>query len=421
MNVNDIALVLLLSAMIPLMVSYYLPRHLFSAKFRMMVTVGGILWMLYALVWDTLSLEVLGVAKKDAMAHWYVGKRIAEQMAAGSWTPLWNNFRLGNGAYQCYVAIIHYFTGTTDTFMAAGNGWFSFWGGLALVSSLRRTYPHSDFSSGWYVTLIFCPSVVYWSTMNVKEGLMYWAICMVFSSTSDTGSLRWLKGTPMLVAGMAVGGILRPHIMIVWIGAVLVVELVKKRQFWFAILSGIAFLGAIQAFTGMHGLESSFDQATQFGEMRSKILSATQGKSNIDYGAGGPVVFVSGFISLFFRPFPWEMTSLRLLLSCLETWIITCFVFTGLWSGLRSRSAPIGHLPQIQVALIATLGFCLFFTYTPNEGIVARQRIQALPALLAMAVLPRSARQEQKYRRDAFKWMLAQTHVKKEPPLKALK
>lgn len=413
MNFNDVAFIFLLAALVPLLVSHYLPRSLFSSNFRTMAIVGGIAWMVYALIWDVLGAELLGIAKADALAHWYFGMNLAKQISAGSWDALLIHFRPGNNAYQCYVAVVHCFTGTTETFMSASNGWLGFWGGLAMARSLRETFPHSKFSSVWRLAIIFCPSVVFWTTMNVKEGLMYWAICMVFSSAPGVGRHGWLKGTPVFLAGMGVGCLLRPHIMIVWAGAVLAVGLFKKRQFWFAILSAVALLLAVRAFTGLQGMETSVEDAMEFAERQSRVLSATKGGSNIEYGAGGPVVFISGFVALFFRPLPWQIKNLRLLLSCTETWIITYLIVTGLWAGLRSRDKALLGFPQIQTGLIAAFGFCLFFTYTPNEGIIARQRVQALPALFALAVLPRSLRQEKRYRLEALQRMLMRAQMAK--------
>ncbi len=41
-------------------------------------------------------------------------------------------------------------------------------------------------------------------------------------------------------------------------------------------------------------------------------------------------------------------------------------------------------LSEVQVALLAALLFCVFFSYLPNEGLIVRQRVQAVPALLAL-------------------------------------
>ena len=119
MNYNDVFFLFLLGALVPVLVRTYLPRSLFSANFRSLVTLGGIAWLIYAMLWEVLSFELLGVAKADAAAHWFVGKRLAQQMDVVSWQVLVNHFHVGNNAYQCYVAAVHYFTGTSETFLGS--------------------------------------------------------------------------------------------------------------------------------------------------------------------------------------------------------------------------------------------------------------------------------------------------------------
>ena len=52
------------------------------------------------------------------------------------------------------------------------------------------------------------------------------------------------------------------------------------------------------------------------------------------------------------------------------------------------------RIPSIWVAILVSGPFFLFFTYTVNEGLIARQRIQLFPALLVLlgtAILQRRA------------------------------
>jgi len=42
----------------------------------------------------------------------------------------------------------------------------------------------------------------------------------------------------------------------------------------------------------------------------------------------------------------------------------------------------------VQTAIFAILLFSVLFTYMPNEGLIVRERVQVVPALLALALLP---------------------------------
>ena len=51
-------------------------------------------------------------------------------------------------------------------------------------------------------------------------------------------------------------------------------------------------------------------------------------------------------------------------------------------------------LSEVQVAILASILFCIFFSYLPNEGLMVRQRVQAVPVLLTLVVLPRWQRRD---------------------------
>jgi len=44
--------------------------------------------------------------------------------------------------------------------------------------------------------------------------------------------------------------------------------------------------------------------------------------------------------------------------------------------------------PAIQAAILVCIVFSIFFTYLPNEGLMVRQRVQMIPALLVLSLFP---------------------------------
>ena len=43
------------------------------------------------------------------------------------------------------------------------------------------------------------------------------------------------------------------------------------------------------------------------------------------------------------------------------------------------RPGPL-KLSEVQVAIVASILFCIFFSYLPNDGLMVRQRVQVAPA-----------------------------------------
>jgi len=57
--------------------------------------------------------------------------------------------------------------------------------------------------------------------------------------------------------------------------------------------------------------------------------------------------------------------------------------------------------PLIQLAVLVLIPFSLLFTYFPNEGLIARQRVQLFPALLVLFAMPILQRKAQRASRNA--------------------
>ena len=218
---------------------------------------------------------------------------------------------------------------------------------------------------------------------------MYWGGCQVFSLVfSRRSSSIWLN--PGAIAGIFVMGMLRPHVCAIWLGSCVSVSLFQRGQRIYALLF-IAALPLVQ--TGLSrttgvDLTSPTAAIDQLASRQSAQLESGAGKSRIDYGEEGAIFFVSGFTSIFFRPFPWEIRSFRVLISSLETWTVTLLMLFG-WLRMTSFERGLAlRTPAIQAAILVCIVFSIFFTYLPNEGLMVRQRVQMIPALLVLTFFP---------------------------------
>jgi hypothetical protein len=393
-NLNDAFFLMLLTATVPLLVTHYLRAPAFSNDFRGWVILGGLLWMAYAVFSEVISGELLEVWKADGWAHAYMGGVMADHMRADKWNLVWDHMVVGNSMYQCYVGLIMYLTGTTDAFVTASNGWFGFCGGLVLIRHFHQVFPYTRKNSPWLLLIIFCPSVIYWTTMNVKEALMYWSICQIFAySAPNRGASFWVA-VPMVLLGIAVGSALRPHILIPWVVAVMAIGLFQRGQRFYAVLALLLLPVVMHSFQARWAIDTSIQAPLTFAEQQARVLGATSGGSNIEYGEAGPIFFVSGFVALFFRPFPWQIGSFRMVLALIDTYVTTALLLGSLFWMLKPEGRSSLKLSEVQVAILASILFCIFFSYLPNEGLIVRQRVQAVPALLALVVLPRWQRKD---------------------------
>jgi hypothetical protein len=93
-----------------------------------------------------------------------------------------------------------------------------------------------------------------------------------------------------------------------------------------------------------------------------------------------PTGFINGIVTTAVRPFPWEASGVPMLMTSLETigWLILCWKQRrAFWKKLKSS----GSDPVAAFALFYTVAMLLALTSLGNFGIIARQRVMALPFL----------------------------------------
>ncbi|MEW6140995.1 MAG: hypothetical protein AB1733_22460 [Thermodesulfobacteriota bacterium] len=384
----DILFAVLLAMSVPAAVIWYLSSARVSKLFRDLVILGGLLWICLAFFNEDYVYMMLGITRADAAVHWRAALEAAQQLEEGKW-PFRRALPLGNETYVAYLTFLHVILGATNYGAIAINGFLAFLGGLTLTRSLAQVFPLGRGREKWFFLLIFCPSTVFWTTANMKEGLMYWAICQILAPLIEASSTRRAPISLMGVIGLGVAGLFRPHIAMIWVFAAGISMLMfRKRIAWavlLLLLMPMVFL-ALRAFVGSSLMSPT--EALEVMERQYQGLNSPGAGSFIDHGTEGPIFFVSGFVATFFRPFPWEIKSLRTLIASAETWGLT-FILILAWLQLGSNERrQLLRFPAIWSSIMICLFFSIIFTYLPIEGIIVRQRVQLIPGILVAALTP---------------------------------
>jgi hypothetical protein len=281
-------------------------------------------------------------------------------------------------------------TGATSISAVAINSFFGFVGGLTLARLFVTGFIHVRGIEKWIYLVIFFPSTVFWTSSNMKEGFMYWGVCQILSlmpaiSHNDFKSIR----LPSLL-GVAVSGILRPHVCAAWLMSCGIVEMLQRgKRLFVVVFLAVAIpvtLGGLERLTGAR--VTSPEAVVQHLSAKAAGLSDPKQGSNIDYGPEGSTFLISGITAVFFRPFPWEIRSTRVFISSMETWTLTIFIVYGWYRAGRIQRKWLIRMPIVRASVLAILAFSVIFSYLPNEGLLVRQRIQVVPALLALAFFP---------------------------------
>ena len=204
----------------------------------------------------------------------------------------------------------------------------------------------------------------------------------------------------MLLIGASVGLLVRPHIAIIWIFGVFVANMFQRKAWKYSIVLGL--LGPLMILQ-VNRVTQPFDvDLFNFKEIKQLVVKVEKerkyiladiaasrgGASTFDSGKNGPIPVISGIKNTLFRPFFWSVKNIRSLLAALEIWTISLGI-CYFWMRMRpSEWKTILQNPAIRCALLVSIPFFFLFSYFPNEGLIARQRVQLYPALLVLFTMP---------------------------------
>ncbi len=394
--VIDIAIILCLFLLIPKMVEKHVSNLGFRRELRLIIVLGGMLWITFACAHE-LIYPILGIADGDAKTFerfWY-GSTV-DIIESGNYGLLFRKLiSPGRWFYVTSQSLFYYLTGGTVISILGFNSFMAFWGSLTLTRTIYRLCPDSS-STGTVLPLllIFTPSVVFWSSANLKEALMYWAICQVFALVGPMKAVKQMRGKlTLFLLGALIGCLLRPHVMFFWIVSVFLIKMLDPK-FW---KYGFALLLISPLFIGQVGERinfKSFDQNFMSAKQKMDLFISRNKRSTFDYGSDGPKIGLSGAKNTLFRPILWRVKNLRSLMTAVEIWTISLGIIF-LWMRMSNAEwKRILRNPSIWVALLVCIPFFVFFTYFPNEGLIARQRVQVFPALLVLFATPILQRRE---------------------------
>lgn len=386
---SDVVCFLIAAMLVPLLTHRTIGRCPATRRYRGVIIIIGYFWLLYSFVYVWLVESLFGLQQVDAVVHEQTGRILALLMEDGRWSDIWEFIQPGNRAYQVGLGVIYYLA-DVDRAPVIINMMLAFWGSITLVSFLASHLQQGTVSLKWLLVITFPPSLVFWTTANLKEGPMYWAICMLFATAfgqqRQNPLFRWLK----IGCAIAVGGLMRPHFMTVWCASILGTAILKRGRRNLAVLILLALPMLLIGVEKKTGFGLTLAGAGEYLESRYSTGATYKADigSNIYRREGRPIFIISGAISLFLRPLIWNVRSLAQLMSALEIWGITSMLIWQWWHTSRKRRRQMWGMFSIPTAIFAASLFVLLFTWSGNVGTMARIRLQGLPAILTLLGIP---------------------------------
>ena len=249
--------------------------------------------------------------------------------------------------------------------------------------------------------MFFLPSLVFWPSSIGKEAVM-----MLSLGASAYGAARILerrgRGWICLLAGAALGSMIRPHVSVVVFAALAVAVVFRRRRgqspvlATFGRLVTIVVLVAAMAFTLGRAVNTllpntpATSTSEGIGELLDKAESGTDtGGSEIDRPSpNSPLEYPAAVVSVLFRPTIFEADSGAGVVAALETTALLLLLALS-WKRLRNVPAMAFRRPYVLFCLVYTGIFVFAWSSFANLGALARQRVQVWPFLLLLLTLPR--------------------------------
>lgn len=279
--------------------------------------------------------------------------------------------------------------------------WVGFLGLLLFARAFRIAVPDGD-GRRYLLLLLFFPSLLYWPSAIGKEawmmlalGLSAYGVACIFRGRAT--------GTVALVPGLFLVLMIRPHLSLVLFVGVVFSFLMRRapaRTYAAPVfrLLGLAVLVAMGVFLAGQTAEFLGQDSLNTRSVGSELTAteaqtAEGGSAFTPVRVKTPIHIVPAFVTVFFRPFPWEAGNAQGLLTSAETLLLL-----GLCVAARRRLRNVWRLMRTTPYVAFAVGYVLAFTFAfssfGNFGILARQRVQAVPLLLALLVVPPFRREE---------------------------
>lgn len=301
---------------------------------------------------------------------------------------------------------------------------FAFGGCWRLFKMFYQLYPHLHKKIA--IAFLFLPSVLFWGVALLKDticlGAMGYCLYAAYKIFIKRES-KLIDVFIMIGAGWLMFNI-KPYILICLAPAFLLWLFLRARvfiadrtlrqvaTFLFAIVSLVAAFFLVQSFTSselasQYSAENIVNSVKAQQQIFSKNEVSGGGGSNFEVAevgnslSGMLLLFPTGIMNTFFRPFPWDVRSPFMVLSFFESFgflLLTIMCFRQI--GVKKFFHSIVSDPVITFCFV----FALFFggligMTTINFGALNRYKIPCLPffAMMLFLIMDKSGKFSPKY------------------------
>lgn len=335
--------------------------------------------------------------KADAQSYHGAGRAVSDLFRQGTFDLTGAPVRGGSTkVIEVATGAVYTVTGPSSMAGCFVFAWCAFLGTILLWRAFALAVPDGDHKR--YAAFLFLlPSFVYWPSSLGKDAWMLLSL-----GIASYGAARVLAhrrgGLVLLALGCAVGSMVRVHVMLLVGGALAVSWIVGRaprgaRKGLVVRLAGGAVL-VVACIVLFLQLQSEFAGDSRTGDVGSLLDFTSEQTTQGDSAFAAPRVNTPldlpwATVTVLVRPFPFEANNAQALASAAEGVLLALILAMGWRRALHAvRSAR--RAPYVLVCIVFSLGFIVAFSNIGNFGILARQRVQVLPFVVALVCVPRT-------------------------------
>lgn len=278
--------------------------------------------------------------------------------------------------------------------------YMAFIGKVLMVLAFKVAVPEGDHRR-YAVLVLFFPSLLFWPASIGKEAILmgalgitiYGAALLLAPRVRPVGALYFAVGS-----GCAL--LIRPHVALMSIAAfgVAIVlaalgrsgdgeQTTRARVLRLGALVLVIVLGVVGSARLSAQFESIADEGTESALTGALEQSSTGESQFTPTAVSSPLEVPVGVATVLLRPLPYEARSAAELISSLEG-LLLLGVLVVSWRRVVSFPRLALRRPFLAFSASYVVLFTVAFSFIANFGILSRQRVLVLPAVLVLAALP---------------------------------
>lgn len=327
---------------------------------------------------------------RDAMTWEWLGKlAFAEWLGPEAFAPYWMDrggkesfFAFLNGLAVVLFGSARYPMSVLNAFMGVGVAF--------LVARLAYALYDRRVGRRAFIWVLFYPSLLLWSTMNLREVWAHAAILVVLLAAHRVRTRFAPLALLLLLGALSCLYLIRPYLLPILLLSVLAsMVVVRARHVPYTVFGLVVIAGFLHAYGESFGLSTSLLSTERLEDVQELRQALADGGSaygaDVDTStlAGSLAYLPEGVLRFLFAPFPWSVRSWQQVLALPESLLFAILTYQA----LRQVLFDVTRRPTQVVlpALTALLITCAYGLVSGNEGTAFRHRAQVVVIVLVFS------------------------------------